>query len=72
MTPKTFLLYGKSGSGKGTQAKLLIEYLKNKDPEREVEYIETGERLRDFAREVNLTSKLTGQIMDEGGLLSPP
>jgi adenylate kinase len=69
MTPQTFLLFGKSGSGKGTQAKLLIEYLKKHDPKRQIEYIETGSKLREFAQEVGLTAQMTGKVMDEGGLL---
>ncbi|MCC2631239.1 MAG: adk, adenylate kinase, adenylate kinase [Candidatus Paceibacter sp.] len=69
MTPYTFLFFGKSGSGKGTQAKLLAEYLKKKDPERQVEYIETGAKLREFSDEVGLTAQLTKKVMTEGGLL---
>jgi len=69
MTPYTFLLYGRSGSGKGTQAQLLIDYLKKKDSKRQIEYIETGEKLREFAREVGHTAHMTGRIMSEGGLL---
>ena len=69
MTPQTFLLFGKSGSGKGTQAKLLIEYLKKLEPKRQVEYIETGSKLREFAQEVGLTAQLTSKVMSEGGLL---
>lgn len=69
MAPQTFLFFGKSGSGKGTQAKLLIEYLEKADPETQVEYIETGARLREFSKEVGLTANLTKAVMSKGGLL---
>lgn len=69
MTPQTILLFGKSGSGKGSQAKLLIEYFKKNDPKRQVEYIETGSKLREFAQEVGLTAEMTRKVMAEGGLL---
>lgn len=69
MAPQTFLFFGKSGSGKGTQAKLLIEYLEKADPETQVEYIETGARLREFSKEVGLTANLTKSVMSKGGLL---
>jgi adenylate kinase len=69
MTPHTFLLFGRSGAGKGTQAKFLREYLLKKEPDRQVEYIETGSKLREFIQEVGLTAEMTKKIMNEGGLL---
>jgi adenylate kinase family enzyme len=69
MKPLTFIFFGKSGSGKGTQAKLLMEVLKKKSPEKEVEYIETGAKLREFSKEVGLTAKMTSDLMTKGGLL---
>jgi adenylate kinase family enzyme len=69
MNPKTFLLFGKSGSGKGTQARMLIEYLRKTDPERQIEYIETGSKLREFSQEVGLTAEMTKDVMAKGGLL---
>ncbi len=57
-----------SGSGKGTQAKLLNEYLKE-TTKREVLYIETGQKLREFKENENLTSLLVRDIMDHGGLI---
>lgn len=57
MTPQTFIFFGPSGSGKGTQARLLIEYLEKKDPERKTVYIETGRRFRDFITEASYTAK---------------
>lgn len=68
MSPQTIIFFGPSGSGKGTQAKLLIEELSKKDS-REVHYIETGQRFRDFSTEASFTAKLTKEIMTKGGLL---
>lgn len=68
MKPYSFIFFGLSGSGKGTQAKLLIDYLKNKD-KRPVIYLETGAKFREFVTEVSKTAQMTKQIMDEGGLL---
>lgn len=68
MKHQTFIFFGQSGSGKGTQAKLLIEKIKQKDT-RPVFYIETGQKFRDFITESSLTAKLTKDVMEEGGLL---
>lgn len=69
MIPQTFIFFGPSGSGKGTQARLLIDVLKKEDPGRKVLYLETGERLRKFAEEASLTSDLTKQALQKGELL---
>jgi adenylate kinase len=68
MPPQTIIFFGPSGSGKGTQAKLLVSELEKKDS-REVHYIETGQRFRDFATEASYTARLTKEIMTKGGLL---
>ena len=68
MDQKTFIFFGPSGSGKGTQATLLQNYLKEKDGKKVI-YIETGARFRDFIEEANYTSQLTEKILKEGGLL---
>ncbi len=69
MTPKTFIFFGRSGSGKGTQAQLLIKYLQEKDASNKVVYIETGSKLREFSHEVGLSAQLTAKVMADGGLL---
>jgi len=70
MTPKTFIFIGRYGSGKGTQAKMLIESLKKIDPTRNVLYIETGAEFRKFiARKGNYTAELTEKVVDSGGLM---
>jgi adenylate kinase len=68
MSPQTFIFFGPSGAGKGTQAKLLIDLLKKKDS-RDVLYIETGQRFRDFSTEASFTAEKTREIMKNGGLL---
>ncbi len=68
MSPQTIIFFGPSGAGKGTQAKLLIDSIKGKDS-RDVLYIETGQRFRDFSTEASYTAELTKEIMQKGGLL---
>lgn len=48
MQPQTFVFFGQVGSGKGTQVKLLMEFLKIKDG-REQLYVGTGEIFRKIA-----------------------
>ena len=45
---QSFIFMGRSGCGKGTQAKLLMEYLKKIDPARDIFYLETGAGVREF------------------------
>ena len=70
MTQKSFIFIGRSGCGKGTQAKMLMEYLKTQSERREVIYIQTGAELRDFIKGDNLshTQKMVKDIYDVGGL----
>jgi len=66
--PQAFIFFGSSGSGKGTQAKLLLEYLEKKN--RKTIYIETGKKVREFiASDTSYTSTLTKNVIDHGGLL---
>lgn len=69
MIPQTFIFFGPSGSGKGTQAKLLQEELKKKDPNRNILYIETGQKFRDLALGDSFTAKEINKIIDHGDLL---
>lgn len=69
INPQTFIFFGPSGSGKGTQAKLLIEKLKEKDPNTEVLYLETGQKLREFAKEQSFSAQKTKEVIDSGGLM---
>src|SRR3989344_8323139 len=67
MFPQNFIFIGMSGCGKGTQAKLLGEYLKKIDPEREVFFLETGAEFRRFIQGEGYTQRLSKKIYDEGG-----
>jgi len=69
MSPQTFILFGRSGAGKGTQAALLCDYLRKTDPGRGVIYIETGAKFREFMTGSSHTSRLTKAVLDKGGLL---
>jgi adenylate kinase len=69
MTPQTYLFFGPSGSGKGTQAKLLKEFLEKTDLGNKVLYLETGERHREFAKTDSLTAHRTKEIIEDGGLM---
>ena len=68
MQPKTFILIGRSGCGKGTQAKLLMDYIKSKDPSREIFYMETGARFREFIERQSFSGKNAKVINSVGGL----
>ncbi len=69
MNPKTFIFFGRSGCGKGTQAKFLIETLQKLDSQKRVLYLETGQKFREFSTEASYTSKLVKGVMEQGGLL---
>ncbi|MDP3661242.1 MAG: nucleoside monophosphate kinase [bacterium] len=68
MPPQTFLFIGRSGCGKGTQAKLLMDSLKKKDPKRDIFYLEMGQKFRDFIKKDGYTSALSNAIYEKGGL----
>lgn len=68
MNQKSFIFIGRSGCGKGTQAKLLQEYLKKVNPERPCLYIQTGDEFRKFIKGDSDTQKLSKAIYDVGGI----
>lgn len=68
MQPQTIIFVGRSGCGKGTQAKLFIEYLKSRDASREIFYLETGDMFRKFIAQDSYSSKLSREIMSKGTL----
>lgn len=67
--PRTFIFFGRSGCGKGTQAQLLIKYFQSLHKDDRFVYIETGAKLREFTQEVGLTQTLATKVMASGGLL---
>ena len=66
---QSFIFIGRSGAGKGVQAKLLIELLKKKDPAHGVIHIESGQELREFITGPSVTEKICKGIYDAGGLV---
>jgi adenylate kinase len=67
MNLKTFIIIGRSGCGKGTQAKILETFLKNEDAGRKIFHLETGARFREFIKGTGYTSKLALQVAETGG-----
>lgn len=68
MTPKTFILIGRPGSGKGTQAALLRAAVSARDTERrDLFYVETGARFRDFIEGTSYSSHLAKDVYNVGG-----
>ncbi len=68
MTKQTLIFIGRSGCGKGTQADLLIETLKQKELVSDKDpmfYIETGDKFRDFISKTSHSSRLAKAIMDK-------
>ena len=71
MQPQTFVFFGIVGSGKGTQVKLLTDFLKAKGGN-ECAYIGTGEIFRKIAEssENNSDTQAVKEILNSGRLVS--
>ena len=67
MQTETFVFFGQVGSGKGTQVKLLIDFLKIKDSKESV-YAGTGDGFRKLLDVKNYTSDLIKDSIDHGEL----
>lgn len=65
MQPQTFVFFGIVGSGKGTQVKLLMDFLKKKDG-RETVYAGTGEGFRQLISSGSYTGSLSNEFMARG------
>ncbi|MEI6057485.1 MAG: nucleoside monophosphate kinase [bacterium] len=68
MKPQAFIFIGRSGSGKGTQAKLLTDYLRELDPTKKTLYIQSGSEFRHFVKGESETQILAKEVNDQGGL----
>ncbi len=66
MKPITVLFFGSQGAGKGTQVKMLIDFLKSKSDQK-VLSIDMGAQLRALRDTGTLAGKYTGDIIDRGG-----
>ncbi|MBX4216073.1 nucleoside monophosphate kinase [Candidatus Parcubacteria bacterium] len=71
MDLQTIIFIGRSGCGKGTQAKLLGEYLKAKDAAHPVRYLETGDKFREFIAKDGYSSRLSRAILERSDLQPP-
>jgi adenylate kinase len=67
MNTRAIVFFGRSGCGKGTQAKLLAQFLKEQG--REILYTETGQQFREFIKEDNYSSRIAAEILKRGGLI---
>ncbi|MEK7193012.1 MAG: nucleoside monophosphate kinase [Patescibacteria group bacterium] len=63
MDVQTFVMIGRSGSGKGTQAELLSRSLRERDSSSEVFYLESGARFREFVASAGHSQELAKQRM---------
>lgn len=68
MDLKTAILIGPSGCGKGTQAQLLVEYLRTHDTEHPTHYFQTGEKFREFMEGSSYTQRKIKETLSRGGL----
>jgi adenylate kinase family enzyme len=66
-SPQTFVFFGIVGSGKGTQVKLLMDYLKVKDG-REVVYAYPGDEYRKLIESGSYTGSLIKDSLSQGHL----
>lgn len=64
---KTFIFIGRSGCGKGTQVKFLMDELKKRYPGDDIFYLQTGQHFRDFVAQDGFANALSKKIMDDGG-----
>lgn len=67
MEKKFYIIIGRSGCGKGTQAKLLQEVLEKRGAEK-VLHVTTGGGFRAFAEKDTYSAKLSKAISETGGL----
>jgi adenylate kinase len=65
---QTFIFFGRSGSGKGTQATMLKKYLQDKKSIEPI-YIETGQKFRNFIDQSNYSAQMTKEVLSTGGLM---
>jgi adenylate kinase len=67
MQPQTFVFLGPQGSGKGTQADQIVEYLRAQS-DRETYYFETGAAFRKLAEANSETSLYVRESLNEGDI----
>ena len=70
MTNSVYIFIGQSGSGKGTQVKLLEQTIRALHPSDTIFHLETGEKFRELIEGESFTSRKTKQYIADGVL--PP
>lgn len=65
----TCIFFGRSGSGKGTQADLLLKYLAKNDPHKKVVYIEMGAKFRKIKESGTYAAERIKKVVNAGGFL---
>lgn len=65
---QTFIFFGRSGSGKGTQVKLLKEYLNKIDGAMNLFSFSTGDGFRDFYKKNTYVSNLSKEVAKRSDL----
>jgi adenylate kinase len=61
----TVLFFGSQGAGKGTQVKMLLDFLKSKS-DRGIIHIDMGQELRNLRDTGTFAGKFTGEVIDAG------
>lgn len=64
----SYVFFGVSGSGKGTQAELLQNYLSGQEG-KEVLHMQTGGLFREFMKQDSYSAHRVKSVLEEGGLL---
>jgi adenylate kinase len=65
MKPISVLFFGTQGAGKGTQVKMLMDFLRSKSDQKII-HIDMGAELRALRDTGSFAGKLTGQTIDAG------
>lgn len=65
MKPISVLFFGSQGAGKGTQVKMLMDFLKQKS-EQQIIHIDMGQELRDLRDSGTWAGNLTGEVINAG------
>jgi adenylate kinase len=65
MTPVTVLFFGSQGAGKGTQVKMLIDFLKSRS-QNGIIHIDMGQELRNLRDSGTFAGTYTGEVIDAG------
>lgn len=68
MKPQVYIFLGRSGAGKGTQAELLTNYLKE-NSEQPVIRVESGALLREYIKGETYTQKMIAEAVNSGVLV---